>query len=121
MNINDHFTVVDDNGLPDHVINPGEITDDGWTLALKIGASEGAQEPITAAIAEVLTKWGNSAGYVLTSALSQLGRDLVPMVASLAKTTTGVDWHAHCAAMLEPDYNPNTVDQEETHVSGATE
>src|SRR5699024_10369246 len=103
--------VVDDNGIPDHIMNPAELTDDGFTLAAKIGASRGEQDKISAAIKEMLDKYPDNPGYVLTSALSQLGRDLVPMVASLAKTATGVDWHAHCEAMLSDDYDPATVDQ----------
>lgn len=108
-----HFLVIDDNGIPDHIVNAEELTDDGFNLACRIGAARGDQDQISTAIAEALDKYQDNPHYVFVAALTQLGRDLVPMVASLAKTSTGVDWHAHCAAMLADDYNPHTVDGQE--------
>ncbi|MCK1804077.1 hypothetical protein MTQ12_13630 [Brevibacterium sp. R8603A2] len=104
------YIIVDDNGIPDSVINSLEITDAGFTLACRLGAARGDQTAITDAVAEVLHEWDDSARFVFVSALTQLARDLVPMVASLAKASTGVDWHAHCEAMLSDDYDPSKVD-----------
>lgn len=105
------YIVTDDNGIPDSVLNSDEITDAGFTLALRLGAAGDDQDATSAAIACVLATWDTSAQYVITSALVQLTRDLVPMVASLAKAATGVDWQAHCEAMLSPGYDPASVDQ----------
>lgn len=112
------ITVTDSQGIPDHIINTTEIHDDGFTLALEVGAAAGDQDRITAAVATVVDKWQGHAGYVLANGLTQLARDLVPAVAELTKAATGVDWHAHCEAMLEAhregktEYDPNTVDTE---------
>lgn len=105
------FIIVNDNGIPETVIDSDAITDAGFTLALRLGAAGEDQVAINGAIAAVLAEWDESARYVIVSALVQLTRDLVPMVASLAKASTGVDWHAHCEAMLSPGYDPATVDQ----------
>lgn len=105
------YIITDDNGIPETVINSDAITDAGFDLALRLGAAGEDQVAINGAIATVLDEWDESARYVITSALVQLTRDLVPMVASLAKASTGVDWHAHCEAMLNPGYDPATVDQ----------
>ncbi|MGN6035057.1 hypothetical protein ACP6NG_06715 [Brevibacterium casei] len=107
------YLIVDDNGIPEAAVNSDAITDAGFTLALRLGAAGDNQDAINKAIASVLREWDQSARYVIVSALVQLTRDLVPMVASLAKASTGVDWHAHCKAMLAPgEYDPRTVDQE---------
>lgn len=105
------YIVVDDNGIPETIINSDKITEAGFTLALRLGAAGEDQDAINTAMTTVLHEWDESARYVIASALVQLTRDLVPMVASLAKASTGVDWHAHCAAMLKPGYDPSTVDQ----------
>lgn len=102
--------VTDSNGIPDAIVNPQEILDDGFTLACRLGAARGEQQAINDAIEEVIEKWGDSAKFVFTSSLVQLSRDLVPMVAELAKTATGVDWAKHCEAMLQDNYDPRTVD-----------
>lgn len=104
------YIITDDNGIPDSVLNSDQITDAGFTLALRLGAAGDDQVEINGAIATVLAEWDESARYVIVSALVQLTRDLVPMVASLAKASTGVDWHAHCKAMLNPGYDPASVD-----------
>lgn len=109
------YIITDGNGIPETVINSDAITDAGFNLALRLGAAGENQDATNDAIAAVLREWGESARYVITSALVQLSRDLVPMVASLAKASTGVDWHAHCAAMLTPGYDPASVDQEGSH------
>lgn len=118
MHNQDQYIVVDDNGIPDHIMNAQDITDDGFDLACKIGASRGNQEHITAAISEMLTKYHDKAGYVFASALTQLGRDLIPMVAELAKTATGIDWAQHCEFMQGDDYDPHTVDDPMGQTSG---
>lgn len=106
------FFVVDNNGIPESVINSDAINEAGFTLALQLGAAGEDQDAINTAIATVLHDWDESARYVIVNALVQLSRDLVPMLASLTKTATGVDWHAHCAAMLAPgEYDPSRVDQ----------
>lgn len=105
------YIITDDNGIPETVIDSDRITQAGFDLALRLGAAGEDQDAINTAIATVLDEWDESARYVITSALVQLTRDLVPMVASLAKASTGVDWHAHCEAMLSPGYDPATVDQ----------
>lgn len=106
-----HLTVTDGNGLPDHGLRPQEVLDDGFTLAARIGASRGDQDEVTEATSAVLAKWGDHAGYVLASGITQLGRDLIPMAAEMLKASAGVDWPAHCAAMLEPGYDPTKVDE----------
>lgn len=113
MTTPENFLVIDSHGIPDHVVNAEEITDDGFTLAARICAARGDQHKITAAISDALDKYQDHPQYVFVSALTQLGRDLVPMVASLCKSATGVDWHAHCEAMLSDDYNPHEVNQHE--------
>lgn len=114
FDINDlpeHLTVVDDNGIPDHVMKPGEILDDGFTLALAIGAADGDEATITTAVRDVQTKYGDKAGYVLSSAIVQFSRDLLPAYMQLARTVTGVDFAAHCQQMNNDDYNPQEVDR----------
>lgn len=106
------YIVIDDNGIPETIVDSDKITDAGFDLALRLGAAGDDQVEINGAIAAVLDEWDESARYVIVSALVQLTRDLVPMVASLAKASTGVDWHAHCKAMLAPgEYDPASVDQ----------
>ncbi|NJE65775.1 hypothetical protein EZE58_02520 [Brevibacterium sp. LS14] len=106
------FLIVDDNGIPETVVNSDAITDAGFTLALRMGAAGEDQVAVSGAIAAVLDEWDESARYVIVSALVQLSRDLVPMVADLAKASTGVDFAAHCQAMLAPGkYDPAGVDE----------
>lgn len=101
--------IVDDNGIPERMMNTLAVTDAGFTLACQLGAARGDQLAVTDAIAEVIHEWDDAARYVFTSSLSQLGRDFIPMVAELAKTSTGVDFAAHCEAMMKPGYDPREV------------
>ncbi|MCK1801785.1 hypothetical protein MTQ12_01755 [Brevibacterium sp. R8603A2] len=113
--MNEHpeeLTVVDGEGIPDHVLRPQEVLDAGFTLACRLGAARGDQTAINDAISEVLHTWGDGARYVFVSALTQLSRDLVPMLAELTEAATGVDFAAHCEAMLAAGYDPSTVDRE---------
>ncbi|WP_278373405.1 hypothetical protein [Brevibacterium casei] len=106
------YIVTDDNGIPETIINSAQLTDAGFTLALRMGAAGEDQVAVSGAIAAVLDEWDESARYVIVSALVQLSRDLVPMVADLAKASTGVDFAAHCQAMLAPgEYDPSSVDE----------
>jgi len=107
--------LVDRNGTPERVIDRIEITDAGFTLACRLGAARGRQLAISDAINEVIDTWGDAARYVFVSALAQLSGELVPVVASLAKTATGVDWAAHCEAMLSGNYDPRAVNKERRH------
>ncbi|WP_349828104.1 hypothetical protein [Brevibacterium litoralis] len=112
VDLDQDFTVLDAEGIPDHILNPAEVMNDGWTLALRMGAAHGDQDTTRDALVEYIDKWRPHEGYVLTSALTHLACDLVPMVAGLARAATGVDFPKHCQAMLDKgdDYDPSTVD-----------
>lgn len=111
--IPEHVIITDNNGTPETWIDMPELYDAGLDLALKAGAAEGDQGKFSEAVAEVLETWGTDAArYVIVSAFRTFAVDLVPMPSRLAKAATGVDFAAHCRAMLSGDYDPASVDQE---------
>src|SRR5699024_10632911 len=104
------------NGTPETWVDMPELFDAGMNLALKAGAADGDQQKFSEAVAEVLEQWGtDTARFVIVSAFRTFAIDLVPTISAIAKTTTSVDFAAHCEAMLSPGYDPASVDQEGDH------
>lgn len=109
----DDVLITGPDGLPEAWVNMPELYDAGMDLALKAGAADGDQKAFSEAVTEVLHTWGTDAArYVIVSAFRTFAVDLVPMPSRLAKAATGVDFAAHCTAMLTPGYDPASVDQE---------
>lgn len=110
--IPEHVIITDSNGTPETWVDMPELFDAGMNLALKAGTADGDQQKFSEAVAEVLEQWGtDTARYVIVSAFRTFAIDLVPTIARIAKTTAGVDFAAHCEAMLNPGYDPAVVDQ----------
>lgn len=114
--IPDRVIITDSNGLPETWLDMPELFDAGLDLALKVGAADGDHSKFGEAVTEVLEQWGSDAArYVIVSAFRTFAVDLVPMPTKLAKAATGVDFAAHCEAMLRPGYDPASVDREGGH------